>query len=134
MTFYDHYKLAEPIRCLVCGEVLSDWEGFDGPCVFAKARQGVSGYELSDDWGGAPSDGPILVDPSTAHAAHPDEFEIYSSSCSCAYQIVVRCTSEDGVWKTFEMLTGSEDDRRQRSDERRGEYKARLKWLAGRTT
>lgn len=131
MGMFDYYEPAGRFACPVCGTPLpEEWQGKDGPCALFVFREGAVGA-IEDRWYNEPA----LTSDELAEVKLPEVFIIYASSCDCPFPysyIKLLCFSIDGVWTRSEMFTGSEADRRQRHEERRGDWKARLRWLDSR--
>ena len=129
MTFCDHFIPSDEIRCFVCDDVLTDWDGFDGPCVDLTFRQGIAIPELPD-WKDIPTEsGRPILDPNVVEERLPNEFVIYSHSCGCDFGNRARVFSENGVWVRCELITGSPEDRILLGSERKQDFRRRMKWL-----
>jgi hypothetical protein len=129
MIFCDHYIPSEDSRCVVCGKILSDWTGFDGPCIELTFHQGRAEPDLPPWANEQANDGGPILDPSAIDERLPHLFEISSCSCGCPFKNRLRGYSRDGVWVRTEPLTGTEEDRRWIGPERKEEYHRRMHWL-----
>jgi len=124
MGMFDEYQPIPPLDCPACNAFLRGWQGKDGPCALFVWRQGVAApiYQMIED------DDVRLTDEQLAEWRLPEEFTIYTTCCS-GFFIEADCYCTDGVWTRTELLTA--EHAVQRKNERRGEFKARLRWLRG---
>jgi hypothetical protein len=124
MGMFDHYEPDPPLACSVCGAPLTGWQGKGGPCALLVWRQGVA----------APVDQVVPEEIRGVRSVIeslrlPREFEIYTACCGKTFSVVARCGAPDGVWATAVLETAA--NARQLPGERRGDFKARLRWLRG---
>ena len=123
---FDTYKPAQKYTCPVCGGELEEWQGKDGPCALFIWSQGIA-YPIDQDAGES-----NLSEDEKRIKRLPGEFVIYSFDCGCPYSVEANCKCKDGVWVSTELVTAS--NAKQRKEEKRGEFKERLKWLGGSAT
>jgi hypothetical protein len=57
----------------------------------------------------------------------PREFEIYTPCCGRTFFATAFCSAPEGVWSTTVLETAA--NARQRPQEQRADFKARLAWL-----
>ena len=124
MGMFDLYKPDPALGCPACGEPLRKWQGKDGPCSLLVWRQGVA----------APVDQAVPEenrgDRSVIESLRlPREFEIYTGCCGGRFFAIALCGAPDGVWSTAVLETAA--NTRQRQEERREGFTARLLWLRG---
>ena len=92
MGMFDWYKPSVDFECPVCGVVLKEWQGKDGP----------NGLFVWCEGERSPVDQPIDEDAKISEEARrafklPEEFEIYSYDCQ-HHRVMAKCRSRDGVW------------------------------------
>ncbi len=124
MGMFDTFIPDPHISCPVCGALLSDWQGKDADCALFVWRQGLA----------APIDQTVpeearLTDAQRSTLRLPQAFEIYSYDCDCPFPVEAICTCTDGVWDRTDVVTAATAWRK--PGERRGTFKARMKWLSG---
>ena len=97
----------------------------DGPNGLMVWRQGVA----------APIDQSIpdedvrLEPEQLARFRLPEQFTIYTRCCSGRFWVEALCYASGETWSRTEL--GTADTARQETWERRGDFKARLRWLRG---
>jgi len=126
MGIFDTYKPAHKHICPVCGGELEEWQGKDGPCglfVWSEGLASPFGQNTGEN---------NLSEEERGTWRLPGKFEIYSYDCGCPYPVVANCKCENDVWVTTELVTAS--NAKQRKEERKEDFKKRLKWLEGRAT
>ena len=92
MGMFDWYELADSRACAVCGEVLTDWQGTDGPCglfVWCQGRRGAVAQRVDDEV--------ALGTEDRAAQALPVDF-IISTFCSQGHQAWITCSCTEGIW------------------------------------
>ena len=123
---FDTFKPAQVQKCPVCGRVLTEWQGKDGPCALFVWEEGVAwptSQEASDM---------NISDEERKDVRLPEKFEIYSYDCDCPYPVEAVCVTTSGTWSSTKIIDSSLAE--QRKEERKEDYKKRLKWLEGKTT
>jgi hypothetical protein len=126
MGMFDWYEPEPPICCPVCGKALTEWQGKDGPRLLFVWRQG---FAAPVEHRGDGEDFQVS-DTDLQHWRLPSEFDFYSYDCECPYPVEAIGRTENEVWTLVEVITA--ENASQRKEERRGEFKARLKWLNSR--
>ena len=127
MGMFDEYIPDPPLNCPACGSELDGWQGKDGPSALMVWRQGIAGPIDQ-----AIEDEDVRLEPERlAEFRLPEEFEIYATCCVPEFLVEAVCTASDGVWSHTEMITA--EMAKQSKQERRGQFKARLRWLRGKT-
>ena len=125
MGMFDYYEPEPPLSCPVCGAPLAGWQGKDGPCALLVWRQGATApinQAVPDE---------AKREPAVIGALRlPAEFEIYTQCCGGNFFVTARCAAPDGLWNHAELETA--ENAQQRHSERRGDFKKRFEWLAGR--
>ncbi len=125
MGMFDHYIPDPPLRCPVCGSALDGWQGKDGPNALMVWRQGVAAPIDQ-----AIEDEDVRLEPhQLAKFRLPQTFEIYEWCCGGHFALEAVCRTSDGIWSSTELITA--DTAQQNKDERRGDFKARMRWLSG---
>ena len=123
---FDIYKLGQTQICPVCGSVLRGWQGKDGPCALFVWEQGIA-------W---PTDQQAndmnVSDEERKNVRLPVVFSIRSYDCGCPYPVEALCETVEGVWSSTKLVDASLA--KQRKDERKEDFKKRLRWLEGKTT
>ena len=124
MGMFDSYIPDPPLNCPACGAPLSDWQGKDGGCGLFVWHQGFA----------APTDQAVsedvkLTEAELSRRRLPDSFEIRSYDCDCPFPVEAIGTCVEGVWVRTEVVTAA--IARQKPEEHRDAFKARLKWLSG---
>jgi hypothetical protein len=99
MGMFDWYEPDPEIACPVCGAILTEWQGKDGPCGLFVWHQG---NEIAIDQR-VPEQ--MQVDRTNEDHRLPQEFIIYSDTCSCPTMVKAICKSVDDVWRTTEVIT-----------------------------
>ena len=121
MGMFDYYNPVPSLRCPLCASEVTDWQGRGGPCALVVWRQGASSpvdQRVPDD---------VKAEQDVLEAMRlPAEFEIYATCCGG--MLFASCTAPSGTWSTTELETAS--NARQRSYERRSDFKRRLRWLS----
>lgn len=69
-----------------------------------------------------------LAPEQLARVRLPQEFTIHAWCCSERFSVEAVCYSSDGIWSRSELITA---ETAQQKQERRGDFKARLRWLSG---
>lgn len=59
----------------------------------------------------------------------PDQFLIYTTCCGNGFFVEADCYTDDETWSRTELITA--ETARQQKQERRGKFKARIRWLKG---
>lgn len=124
MGMFDSCIPDPPLKCPVCGALLPDWQGKDGGCGLFVWRQG---FATPVDQ--AVSEDVRLTETELASRRLPNRFEIRSYDCDCPFPVEATGSCVDGVWVRTEVVTAA--TARQKPEERRGPFKARLRWLSG---
>jgi hypothetical protein len=123
MGMFDWYNPEPSLNCPTCGKQLSDWQGKDAACLLFVWQQGFANpiehkgdgedFQVSDsdlkDW------------------KLPNQFSFYSYDCDCPYPVEAIGRTENEIWTSTELITA--ENAEQRRDERKEEFKTRLKWL-----
>ena len=102
MGMFDWYKPCGEIECPVCGVVLKEWQGKNGPNALLVWSEGE----------GAPVDQPIDEDAKISEEARrafrlPEEFEIYSYDCQ-HHRVLAKCRTRDGIWSATSILSATD--------------------------
>jgi hypothetical protein len=122
MGMFDYYEPEPALSCPVCGTQLAGWQGKDGPCALLMWRQGCAApidQAVPDDTKGEPA---VI-----SSLRLPGEFEIYTQCCGGRFFVTARCAAPGGLWSHTELETA--ENARQRHEERRGDFRERLRWL-----
>lgn len=127
MGMFDWYEPEPALNCPVCGKPLDHWQGKDGPCGLFVWRQGVPSpvEQRVDDECRLPADELKTV-------RLPQEFIIYTDCCGGRLWVEAIGRCKQDTWADTEPVTG--DRVKQRPEERRGTFKARMKWFRGEAT
>ncbi len=125
MGMFDYYIPDPPLRCPVCGSALDDWQGKDGPNALMVWQQGVAApIDQAID------DEEVRLEPHRlAKFRLPQIFSIYLWCCGGRFDLEADCRTTDGIWSCTELVTA--DTATQNKQERRGDFKARMRWLSG---
>lgn len=103
MGMFDWFQPADEWLCPKCGELLSGWQGKEGPCFGFVWQQGMPapvGFAL---------DGLEFMEPpgDDDGTRLPLNFSIYTRDTN-RHWVTLACRSTDGVWSEA-RLTGAED-------------------------
>lgn len=123
---FDTYKPAQAQKCPVCCNLLTEWQGKDGPCALFVWEESVAwpvSQEASDM---------NIAEERRIQVRLPEKFEIYSYDCGCPYPVNAICQTERGTWSSTKVIDASLA--MQRNEERKGDFKKRLKWLEWKRT
>jgi hypothetical protein len=95
MGMSDYYVPARPLSCPVDGNLLTDWQGKQGPCFLLRWREGVAmpdyeGVGVDEEW--------HMPVERREKIRLPPTFAIYSFDCEAHEPIIADCTTVDGVW------------------------------------
>ena len=101
MGMFDWYKPSREIECPVCGVVLKEWQGKDGPSALFVWCEGQE----------SPVDQPIDEEAKLSEEARrafrlPEEFEIYSYDC-LHHLVLAKCRTRDGVWSETNSVSAN---------------------------
>lgn len=99
MSMFDVYEPVPPLRCPVCSQPLTSWQGKQGPRICLVWRQGHA-----DAVGDALDGEPIYRDLPGRPLRLPLEFRIYSYDCPQHYPIHANCECVDGVWTRTTLM------------------------------
>ena len=125
MGLFDEYIPDPPLSCPACGLRLDSWQGKGGPNLLMVWRQGVIGPKdqaiVDEDFRFGPEE--------MAELRLPDEFQIYTQCCGDHFFINAYCKTTDEIWSHTDMVTA--ETAKQQKQERRGEFKRRVRWLNG---
>jgi hypothetical protein len=124
MGMFDWFQPEPQQKCPVCDKILSEWQGYDGPCLLFVWRQGAAAPVAHRGDG----EDFQVSDSDLNNWRLPNEFVFYSYDCQCPYPVEAKGRTENEVWASTELINAS--NARQRKSERKGEFKQRLKWLA----
>lgn len=128
MGMFDDYIPDPPLRCPACDSVLEGWQGKDGPNALMIWQQGIAGPIDQ-----AIEDENVRLEPQQLSTFRlPDQFTIYTQCCGGSFFIDAECYASGGTWSRTELITA--ETAKQGKQERRGEFKARIRWLRGNTT
>lgn len=120
---FDFYHPESAIACHVCGKLLTEWQGKDGPCGLFVWREGVAAPTdqlVSDD---------VRLEPAALERVRlPASFTIYDYCCSPQFRVEARCSAPEGAWTSTEPVTAQ--NAVQGKGETQAAFKARLKWLS----
>ncbi|MEH6625812.1 MAG: hypothetical protein V7739_05170 [Motiliproteus sp.] len=125
MGMIDSFRPQDNFSCPVCGKVLYDWQSHDseGLLLFWQEwNRNPLDTELPDECIGDKTE---FLNAYTL----PAEFMIYSYDCDCPYPTALLCHCDNGLWNRTEMYTGSTEDMQFAGQERKADYKMRMKWL-----
>jgi len=124
MGMFDYYIPKLKQHCPVCKKELIEWQGKDGDCKLFIWKQGkISPIDQDTD-----DEDYKLSRSELKKKRLPPEFIIYSDDCGCPYFIEAICTTTNQIWD--EMIIIDKYIAKQRKNERKGEFKQRLKWLS----
>src|SRR5262245_43684927 len=106
MSMFDWYYPATGRKCPVCGNLLREWQGKDGPNGLFEWKEGVRspvGQVVDED---------ARIDrQARERLGLPDRFVIYSYDCPDHQPIEANCRASDGAWSDTEVqpfkLTGT---------------------------
>src|SRR5688572_28673342 len=127
MSLFDYYQPVPDLCCPACGRTLEgEWQGKDGSRAMFVWRQGTAApieQRVDDDirWSAA----------ELSRFRLPPTFEIYTRCCG-SFPVEAECKTLDGIWSDTTLVTAG--NARQRKSERRSDFKARLRRLAGANT
>ncbi len=125
MGMFDEYVPDPPLCCPACGSQLNGWQGKGGPNALMVWRQGVMGPIDQ-----AIEDEEIKLEPRQLAAFRlPDEFRIYTQCCDARFFVDAYCKTTDETWSHTDLVTA--ETAKQQKQERRGEFKVRIRWLSG---
>jgi hypothetical protein len=120
---FDEYIPDPPLNCPACGKELQGWQGKDGPNALLVWKQGQAAPVDQ-----AIEDGTIRLEPENLAAFRlPEEFFIYTQCCA-RFFVEADCTCERETWTHITPTTA--ENATQHKQEKRGEFKARLRWLS----
>ncbi len=125
MGMFDEYIPYPPLNCPACGAKLEGWQGQDGPNALMIWRQGIDGpIDQAID------DEDVKLEPERLAAYRlPEQFSIYTTCCGRGFFIQADCTTKGEAWWHTELITA--ETAKQQKQERRGDFKARVRWLKG---
>jgi hypothetical protein len=119
---FDYYRPQPAIACPVCGALLEEWQGHDGPCglfVWVQGRAAPIDQVVSSD---------ARLEPASLERIRlPTSFSIRASCCSPRFAVEARCLAPEGVWHTTSIVTAATAT--QHEQETRADFAERLKWL-----
>lgn len=128
MGMFDEYIPDPPLPCPACDAVLDGWQGKDGPNALMVWRQGQA----------APVDQAIedeeirLAPEQLAAFRLPEQFLIYTQCCGARrFFLEAACHAPGGIWSSTLLETA--ETAIQGKQERRGDFKARMRWLGGKS-
>jgi len=125
MSLFDYYQPVPSLRCPACNRPLErEWQGKDGSRAMFVWRQGAAApveQRVDDDirWS----------EDKLSRFRLPLTFQIYTSCCGGRFAVEAECKTTDGVWSETILVTAA--NARQRKEERRSDFNARVRWLAG---
>jgi hypothetical protein len=107
MGMLDWYQPHPDLRCPACGEVMTGWQGKDGPCAFLVWRQGA--IEAADQ----PIEEDARLDDERIRAFRlPARFVIYGGECRCSSAFAAICeTDEEGRWVSTQLVASDQAGR-----------------------
>lgn len=123
---FDTYRPAKEQKCPVCGSVLSDWQGKDSSCSLFVWEEGIAWPTKQE------ANDMNVSDEERENVRLPETFVIRSYDCDCPYPVEAICETKNGTWASTKIIDFTLA--KQRKDERKEEFKKRLKWLDGKTT
>ncbi len=123
---FDTYKPAQVKECPVCGGPLIQWQGKDGPCALFVWEEGFASPTTQE------ADDMNISEEERNRVRLPASFEIYSHDCDCQYTVEAICEAINGTWVSTKIINSS--IAKQKKEERKEDFKKRLKWLEGTTT
>jgi hypothetical protein len=108
MSMFDFYEPVPALRCPVCSQPLTTWQGKQGPRICLVWRQGHA-----DAVGDALDGEPIYRDLPGSPLRLPPEFRIHSYDCPRHHPIHANCECADGMWirTTLPPFEAQEADR-----------------------
>lgn len=125
---FDEYVPVPPLHCPVCGSLLDGWQGKEGPNGLMVWRQGVAApIAQSFD-----NDEVELSPEQLAKFRLPKQFTINTYCCGRRFPVEAMCSTSGETWSCTELVTA--ENAKQDTQERRGEFKARVRWLSGKAT
>ena len=134
MGMFDEYIPDPPLRCPACGSALDVWQGKDGPNALMVWRQGIA--EPIDQ---SIDDEEVKLEPEQlAKWRLPKQFTIYTFCCGRRFPgrpsppVEAECYTSGETWSRTELVTA--ETAKQKKNERRGDFKARVRWLSGKAT
>ena len=128
MGMFDEFIPVPPLCCPACGKELHGWQGKGGEDALMVWQQGVAapiGQSIDDE--------DIKLEPEQLAAFRlPERFAIYTFCCSDRnFFVEAECYCSGETWSRTDLVTAEEA--RQYKQERRGVFRARLRWLSGKT-
>jgi hypothetical protein len=101
MGMFDWYRPSGELECPVCGVVLKEWQGKDGPNALFVWSEGEE----------VPVDQPIDEDAKISEEARrafrlPQEFQIYSYDCQ-SHRVLAECRTRDDIWSETSILSAT---------------------------
>lgn len=128
MGMFDEYIPDPPLSCPACGVALEGWQGKEGPNALMVWRQGIAGpIDQSID------DNEVKLTPEQLGKFRlPKQFGIYTSCCGGKFFVEAECYALGDIWSRTVLVTA--ETAKQEKQERRGDFKARVRWLRGKST
>jgi hypothetical protein len=96
MSMFDWYKPATELRCPMCGNLLIEWQGKDGPCALFLWQEGVK-YPVDQL---ADAEEVRLSREERVRFTLPVQFTIYSYDCPDHHPIDAQCGTYEEVWSS----------------------------------
>ena len=126
---FDEYIPDPPLNCPACGKELEGWQGIDGPCALMVWRQGVAApvkQQIADE-------DVRLTAEDLDHFRLPEQFLIYTNCCGgdrgLGFFVEAECRTNQEIWMQADLITA--ETAKQHKNERRADFRKRLKWLKG---
>jgi len=121
MSLFDKYIPRTEQRCSVCGELLVEWQGFEGPCGLFVWKEG----SLNPVGQNA---GEVNLDPEELlRKTLPVRFTIRCYDCNCSMSNTAKCETKGGVWNQTILVTATNAEIEK--NETRAAFKQRMAWL-----
>jgi hypothetical protein len=127
MGMFDWYKPEPDLNCPVCAKLLSEWQGIDADCLLLVWKQCVANpiEQKGDD------EDFQISEADLTNFTLPKEFSFYSYDCDCPFPVQAIGKTENGLWASTKLVTA--ENAKQGKEERKEQFKARLKWLQSAT-
>ena len=116
---FDTYIPEETLKCPVCGNILSVWQGKEGSLfVWAQNIKNPIDQEAGNE---------NVKEHLRSEVILPSTFTIYSHECNCPYPVEAICKTLNDVWVSTNIIDFT--NAKQKKDETKANFINRLAWL-----
>src|SRR5262245_17977207 len=98
MGMFDYYEPRPAIACPRCGEVLSEWQGGDGPSALFVWQQGTR-HPVDQRAGDS-----NLLPHDWNKLELPRQFVIHAQCCHKLFGVDAVCAAPEGVWNETRLV------------------------------